>query len=97
MKALKKILLFILSSAVIAVMICFSVYAWGFLTFLQAGSLFRPKPPVYWLVFDYAFLLPFNICLIVLAAILLSRIGTDKSDRIQDDGRSGEHLCQASR
>ncbi len=80
MKALKKILLFILSSAVIAVMICFSVYAWGFLTFLQAGSLFRQKPPVYWLVFDYAFLLPFNICLIVLAAILLSRIGTDKSD-----------------
>lgn len=80
MKVLKKILLFIFSSAVIAVMICFSVYAWGFIILIQSGSLFSPEPPVYWLVFDYALLLPFNISLIVLAAILLSRIGADKSD-----------------
>ncbi len=79
MKVLKKILLFIFSAAVIAVIIGFSVYAWGFIVLFQSGSIFRPKPPVYWMVFDYMFLLPFNISLIVLAAILLSRIGEDKS------------------
>ncbi len=81
MKALKNILRFILSSVVITGLLVVSCLGWGLLVWIQTpGGLFDPAPiPLYWKVFDLAILLPINIGLIVLAAVLLSRIGADKT------------------
>lgn len=81
MKVLKNVLLFILKSVLIAGMLIVSLWCWWFLILIQSsGSLFHREPiPVYWLVIDCLYLLPFNIMLIVLAAVLLSRIGADKN------------------
>ncbi len=81
MKVLKNILRFILCTTVIAALLLVSCIGWGFLVLIQTpGGLFSPSPiPLFWKIFDLAILLPINIGLIVLATVLLSRIGADKT------------------
>ncbi|MBD5130286.1 MAG: hypothetical protein HDT43_10275 [Ruminococcaceae bacterium] len=81
MKLLKNIFLFIFKVVLIAALLVGSVIFWGFTVFIQTpGSLFHSEPmPVYRVIFDLVFLLPLNIALIVLAAVLLSRIGAEKN------------------
>ncbi len=81
MKALKNILRFILCSVVIAGLLFASYWGWVLLLFVQTpGGLFDSAPiPLYWKVFDLAILLPINIGIIILIAVILSRIGTDKT------------------